>query len=206
MLAASMLFSSGLFLLPASPAVAPVPLVAPADGAHGIQSVKKSRDEDESENEDDGEKGALDYVKMSLLFSGPDVAEEVQDGRVLEHLVGGLFAELGGHLWAPSFAYEDIEAPPAARTLGIAATVVAWLWLPFMIFWMVPYVGWVLGGIPFLLSLVVVNYFSFWVFPRALQFAYSDSVAAGGVSEKSDKKKSKKKKKKKKAVEEEEEE
>lgn len=170
-----------------------VPLVAPLSNSAanhtGVELVKKKKSEDSGS---DGEKGWWDYLKMALTFTDEDVAQEVQDGRILEHLVGGLLAGLGGHLWMPGVAYKDVEAPPAATTLGIVGTIMAWWWAPFILVFWIPWVGWIFFGIPMLILGITGFVFNVWFIPRALQFAYSDAYGSGGGGG-SSKKKAKKK-------------
>lgn len=190
---AALAFALSLSPESASAASPVVPLVAPAS-AGGVELVKKKKSADDDEG-DSGEKGAFDYIKMAITFDQSDVVEEVVDGRIIEHLLGGMFAGFGGHIWAPSIAYKDVDAPPVATTIGIIGTITAWAFVPGLLLCAIPVIGWYFGWLIFFIpSLIFTEVMNFWVIPRALQFAYSDAYASGGSTPK---KKSKSKKKKK---------
>ena len=169
------------------------PLVATGQGQ--VQLVKKKAADSGG---DSGEKGWWEYLKMALTFDDSEVSEQVQDGRVVEHLVGGLLAQFGGHLWGPKVFYKDApEEVPGATVLGIISIIMGWLpfvfWLGFLVVW-IPFVGWAVSFVCLLAFWAAVALgltFNFWFIPRALQFAYSD--AYGGAGSGGCKKKGKKK-------------
>ncbi len=168
------------------------PLVATGQGQ--VQLVKKKAADSGG---DSGEKGWFEYLKMALTFDDSEVSEQVQDGRVVEHLVGGLLANFGGHLWGPKVFYKDApEEVPGATVLGIVSIILGWLpfafWIGYL-FAVIPVLGWAIAFLCFLafwVALAVDLAFNFWFIPRALQFAYSD--AYGGAGSGGGKKKKKK--------------
>lgn len=200
MLAGSLLCSEAALAAPVKP------LVAHGQGsvAPGLELVKKKKKEKEKEESDEGERDWMEYLKMSFTFNDEEVSEVVADGRIVEHLLGGFLAAFGGHIWAPTLmAYKDVEQPSAAMWIGVISTVHAWMFLPLLLWWAIPYIGWFTGWLPFMLWAGVNIALQFWFLPRALQFAYSDASGgpgAGGGSGDGDapKKKAKKKPPKKK--------
>jgi hypothetical protein len=157
-----------------------------------------------SDEVDDSERGAWDYIKMGMGFDAVEMADEVASGHLMEKLAGGCLPMVGGHLWGPRVAFADPpETPSAAIVVGVISTVMGVIQLgmiPIALLAWVPFYGWVLLGIPLLLWLIyaVINsYFQWWVFPRALQLIYSDAYAGNGGGEGDSRRKSKKKGKKK---------
>jgi len=155
------------------------------EGVELLARRKKSADEDE----DTGSRGIVDYLKMA--FTGGETADEVSDGLVMEWIMDGMLASLGGHWWGPRVAYKKAPpAPGAATAVGVISTIMPWatlVILPFVIFWMIPYVGWTVGsvllilvGIPWLAYVIFNLVMQWFVFPRMLQFIYSDAYAADG--------------------------
>ena len=94
------------------------PLVAQGQVAMArVELVKKKKSED---SEDSGEKGWFDYLKMSFTFADDEVAEEVADGRIIEHILGGLFASFGGHFWAPMIGTKFSPPPVLFPSLSLS--------------------------------------------------------------------------------------
>ena len=159
-------------------AAQPVPLVASSVDAPAVELVKKrSRD-------GDGERGWFDYLKMAITFEDEEVVDAVKDGRVVEHILGGLLSEVGGHIWAPKFAYKDApDDVPGALVLGVIGTVLGIIPIGLFAFAIVPFIGWYLFWFWWFLALcflALAGFMNLWVIPRALQFAYSDAYKANG--------------------------
>jgi hypothetical protein len=126
----------------------------------------------------------MDYLKMSFTLSKEEVAQPIKDGRLLEHIVGGLFSSLGGHIWGPMIFYKDVKPDNnEAMIIGVISTLVGWSWLPIVLIAWIPYVGWAVGAVLWVTWIAVDLTLQLWFFPRALQFAYSDAAGGGGGSD-----------------------
>lgn len=169
------------------------------------------RPSDDDDEEDAAGVSTMDYFLTALQIRSRDaLVPEVGSNITGMWFLGGFLAVVGGHLWAPMVFLKDIpsnEASASARLLGVLATISPWmqlllipLMLPLFIS-VIPYVGWVVGGVygvccfcPGTLLLTATNlFFTWWVWPRAISWAYSDAYAqdgeGGGSARKGKKKK-----------------
>lgn len=126
----------------------------------------------------------LDYLKRSFGFSALDVPEQVRAGAVTEHILGGLLAPIGGHIWGPWITYQDApEWSRSAMVLGIIAMAVGLAWTPLLSVVWVPWIGWI--GVSFVILCVMAAgaAFNLWFMPRAIQLAYSDTYNKGPAAQ-----------------------